>query len=251
MALTATLLRQCCSRWVRWCLTIPAPAMVKPVNTPMAYIGMRAATLARVARRRAMDATGQHEDAVGEHQPVASHGQLARQERVLGHEAHQEREPGEAGVGGQDQDERGRRLQRVEEDVPERCSTVDELADLGDDRRRAGDEGHGVGERGQHRHPQEHRPRGCVLMSTRVVRALLACGSRKMLTPLEMRLGAGHGRAPVGEGPERDRRPRRRGSSPRSRAQGRDVPCGRCTCPRSPIAASDQARSRSAPPCWR
>ena len=35
---------------------MPAPAMVKPVKTPMAYIGMSAATLAPVARRSAMDA---------------------------------------------------------------------------------------------------------------------------------------------------------------------------------------------------
>ena len=35
----------------------PAPAMVKPVNTPMAYIGMSAATLARVATSSAIEAT--------------------------------------------------------------------------------------------------------------------------------------------------------------------------------------------------
>ena len=28
--------RQWSSRWVRWYLAMPAPAMVKPVNTPMA-----------------------------------------------------------------------------------------------------------------------------------------------------------------------------------------------------------------------
>ena len=36
---------------------MPAPAMVKPVNTPMAYMGISAATRARVATSRAMDAT--------------------------------------------------------------------------------------------------------------------------------------------------------------------------------------------------
>jgi hypothetical protein len=36
---------------------MPAPAMVKPVKTPMAYMGMRADTLASVATSRAMDAT--------------------------------------------------------------------------------------------------------------------------------------------------------------------------------------------------
>ena len=35
---------------------MPAPAMVKPVKTPMAYMGMRAATLAPVASSRAIDA---------------------------------------------------------------------------------------------------------------------------------------------------------------------------------------------------
>ena len=35
---------------------MPVPAMVKPVNTPMAYIGMSADTLAWVASSRAIDA---------------------------------------------------------------------------------------------------------------------------------------------------------------------------------------------------
>jgi len=34
--LTTTLRRQCAPLFVRWCFTMPAPAMVKPVNTPMA-----------------------------------------------------------------------------------------------------------------------------------------------------------------------------------------------------------------------
>ena len=55
-ALTATPLRQCWSRWRQWCVTMPAPAMVKPVNTPMAYIGINAATLAPVASRSTMEA---------------------------------------------------------------------------------------------------------------------------------------------------------------------------------------------------
>ena len=49
VALTATLFRQCSPRWVRWCFTIPAPAMVNPVKTPMAYMGINADTLAPVA----------------------------------------------------------------------------------------------------------------------------------------------------------------------------------------------------------
>ncbi len=55
-ALTATLLRQWTSRWVQWCLAIPAPAMVKPVNTAMAYIGISAFTLAWVAMSSATEA---------------------------------------------------------------------------------------------------------------------------------------------------------------------------------------------------
>ncbi len=34
--LIASRRRQCSSLWVRWYLAIPAPAMVKPVNTPIA-----------------------------------------------------------------------------------------------------------------------------------------------------------------------------------------------------------------------
>ena len=131
--------------------------MVKPVNTAMAYMGMRAATLASVATSRAIEAAGEQEDAVGEHQPVAPDGELAGQERVLGHEADQEGEAGEAGVGGQDEDQRRGRLQRVEEDLAAGARPVDELADLGQDRGTSQGVGHGVAEGGQHRHAQEHR----------------------------------------------------------------------------------------------
>ena len=55
-ALTATPLRQCSSRWVKWCLAMPAPAMVKPVKTPMAYMGISADTLAPVTSSRTIDA---------------------------------------------------------------------------------------------------------------------------------------------------------------------------------------------------
>jgi len=36
--LMATLRLQCLSRWVRWCFTIPAPAIVKPVNLSLIHI---------------------------------------------------------------------------------------------------------------------------------------------------------------------------------------------------------------------
>src|SRR5438270_8212422 len=57
VALMMTLRRHPDSRWWRWCLVIPAPAMVKPVRTPMAYIGISDATWARVAASRAIEAT--------------------------------------------------------------------------------------------------------------------------------------------------------------------------------------------------
>ena len=53
---------------------------------------------------------GEEQDPVGEHESVAPDGELAGEEGVLGYEADQEGEPGEAGVGGQDEDEGRRRL---------------------------------------------------------------------------------------------------------------------------------------------
>ncbi len=47
--LTKNPFRQPGSLWVRWCLAMPAWLMVKLVNTPMAYSGMRRSTLASVA----------------------------------------------------------------------------------------------------------------------------------------------------------------------------------------------------------
>ena len=54
---------------------------------------------------------GQQQDPVGEDEPVAAHRQLAGKERVLGHEADQEGEPGEARVGGENEDQGGGGLQ--------------------------------------------------------------------------------------------------------------------------------------------
>ena len=55
-ALTATPFRQCSSLRVKWCFAIPAPAMVNPVKTPMAYMGMSAETLAPVASSSTIEA---------------------------------------------------------------------------------------------------------------------------------------------------------------------------------------------------
>ena len=61
-------------------------------------------------------------------------------------------------------------------------------------------------------------------MSTKVVRALRACGSRKMLTPLEMASVPGHGRAPVGERPQQEEGGDTEDRARRSRAQGAACP---------------------------
>src|SRR5487761_1716030 len=57
VALTTMLRPHPGSRWDQWWRAIPAPAMVKPVKTPIAYIGINDETRARVATNRAMDAT--------------------------------------------------------------------------------------------------------------------------------------------------------------------------------------------------
>ena len=49
---------------------------------------------------------GEDEDAVGEHEPVAAVGELARQVAVAGDDRRQAREVGVGGVGGEDQDRR-------------------------------------------------------------------------------------------------------------------------------------------------
>ncbi len=79
----------------------------------------------------------QGDDAVAEHEAVAALGQLAGQEAVGRLERRQPREVGEAGVGGEDEDERRRRLQRVEQHVADHAVAEHEATDLGDDRRRA------------------------------------------------------------------------------------------------------------------
>jgi len=49
--------RHCGSFVRRWYFTMPAPAMVKPVNTPMAYSGIRWSTWALVTRSSKMATT--------------------------------------------------------------------------------------------------------------------------------------------------------------------------------------------------
>ena len=75
---------------------------------------------------------GQQDDPVGEHQPVPAPGQPAGQEGVVGDEAGQVREPGEAGVAAGEQDGGGRGLQRVERDLPGGGVAEDEPGFLGE-----------------------------------------------------------------------------------------------------------------------
>ena len=115
--------------------------MVNPVKTPMAYIGNEGRNLG-VGREQEHDGrAGKEQDPVGEDQPMATDGELPGQERVLGDEADEEGEPREAGVRRQNQDQRRRSLQRIEEGSASGARAVDELADLGDDRRGASCEG--------------------------------------------------------------------------------------------------------------
>ena len=71
---------------------------------------------------------GQGDDAVGEHQAVAALGELLGHERVVGVEAGQAGEVGEAGVGRQHQDEHGGGLGEQEQHVADGAAAVDRLA---------------------------------------------------------------------------------------------------------------------------
>ena len=81
-------------------------------------------------QRRGHDA--EHEDPVGERQPVAAQGELAGHVAVPGEDRQQAREGVEARVRGQEQQQRRERLEEVEQDAV----AVDRPGDLGDDRLR-------------------------------------------------------------------------------------------------------------------
>ena len=130
-------------------------------------------------------------------------GELAREEGILGHEADEEREPGETRVGGQNQDQRGGRLQCVVEDLAGGGCAVDQCADLGDDGRCPRHERHAVGERGQDRHAEEHHPEDRA--HEHEGGAGIAClGLPEDADPVGDGFGARHGRAAVGEGPQQE-----------------------------------------------
>ena len=133
-----------------------------------------------------MAAIAEEDDAVREHEAMPALGELAGHEVVAGVERGQPREVGEARVGGEHEDEHRAGLEAVVEDVAEQSSTVGELADLRDDRRRS------VFERRRRASccPSIDRPRNMtpssVPMTTRVLRAFFHSGFLKAGTPFEI-----------------------------------------------------------------
>ena len=98
---------------------------------------------------------GEHDDPVGEDQPMASFGQLGRQEPVLGDETGQEGEAVEAGVAAGVEDQQRWRTGRTRSRRGRRRAGAEHrLGLLREDGRRAVDVGDGVGEVGQPRHPE-------------------------------------------------------------------------------------------------
>ena len=73
---------------------------------------------------------GQHDDPVRERQAVAAQSELPRHVPVAGQDREQPREGVEAGVGGEEEQQRGECLEQVEQDAV----AVDRLGDLRDDR---------------------------------------------------------------------------------------------------------------------
>ena len=146
---------------------------------------------------------GQHDDRVGEHQPVPALEQPPGQERVAGHVAGQEREPVEAGVAAGVQDQHGRELEQQEHGVPDERAPEDELGLLrqhggvaGGARRRVGPVGQpgDAGDQDAEDHALGHEH---------------AAGVDALRPPERAdgvgdRLDAGQRRAAVGERPEQD-----------------------------------------------
>ena len=77
--------------------------------------------------------------------------ELAGHEVVFGVEARQTGKVSEAGVRGEDEDEHGAGLQRVEQEVAETAGAVDEFSDLADDGRGAAHIRRGMDVRGEDR----------------------------------------------------------------------------------------------------
>ena len=115
---------------------MPACDRVNDRNTPMAYSGIRAVTLAWKTMISTEATIARDDDAARVDQPAAAVGQLARQEAIAGMQSAQPREIGKGGVGGHDQDDRrGGDGGQVQKAGP---AAVDRARQLRDDRLRLG-----------------------------------------------------------------------------------------------------------------
>ena len=138
----------------------------------------------------------QHDDPVGEDQPLAALHHPPRQERVLGDEAGQEREAVEAGVAAGVQDQRGRRLHHVEHEVP--GGPEHDVRFLRDHGREAELIGGGVG---QVRQPGDagHQRAQDQALRHQDPAGVEALGGLERADGVGDRLDAGQGGTPVGE----------------------------------------------------
>ena len=147
-------------------------------------------------------------------------------EAVPGEDAQQPREVGEGGVGGQDQQQRGRDLDEVEEGA-----VADEGAgELADDRRLLGGIGQDAQLSGQEAHPQEDRREGCAHEDQDDL-GVARLGRFEGWHAVGDRLGAGQGDRPRGEGAQDEQEAERLAC----RAPPATRP-GPCTSGRSPSA---------------
>ena len=215
--LMTSLCRQPGSRRRRWCLAMPAPAIVKPVKTPTAYTRDEdvQSGLGPDEQQFHRD-DGEDDDPVREHEPVPAAGELARQERVLGHEAREVGKSVEARVAPRLEDQHRRALDEVVAELPDEGRSEDVPRLLGEHRRAADQIRHGVGDVT----PAAKRPRRAlprmIAMMTSTRRAFRPSGGRKLETPFEI------ASRPVNDDPPlRERAHARLGATPRTKARSR------------------------------
>ena len=127
----------------------------------------------------------EHDDAVGEGEPVASFGQLARQVLVRGDVVGEEGEPVEGRVAPGVEDHDRRHQRDVIDDVPQAVGAEDVEHLLAHDRGVAGVVGDRVRPAASSVMPSNKKARMLDIV-TRVLRALDDSGRRKLATPLEI-----------------------------------------------------------------
>ena len=207
---------------------MPDCESVNDVNTPTAYSGISALVMPPKATISSAGRAGEHEHAVGEHQPVAAVRELAGQVAVAGDDRRQPREVGVRGVRRERQDRRGRDLQ----DQVERPVAEHQQAHLREHGLRRGS---GTGARWWARTdtPKNSVPR-MTAIHTSVVAAFFDSGRRNAGTPFGDRLDTGE-RDRADEKPFRMRKSAERAAG---LACARRTPPGRTgTWPRSPEEA--------------